>query len=225
MKKFECLMLVAAFMLMLASSCGNKGQVVQYATYDENSFDNPNRDTTMYGICANGSAMNTLQMLTDAGDSVSLSTERAQEAGQVFGGYAVGDRMAVLVNRDTTEATMVINMSMLLGDWVMPNPLDGSDEVGISIKEGGIAESIKQSSIFYKTWRIFNGRLEIDAERESGLDISEHQSCKLLYLSADSLAYKDMIDDGDVFEYGRQRIVKQKEVIKLEESNFDDFLW
>jgi hypothetical protein len=34
-----------------------------------------------------------------------------------------------------------------------------------------------------------------------------------------------MIDDGDVFEYGRQRIVKQKEVIKLEESNFDDFLW
>ena len=221
MKKFECLMLVAAFMLMLASSCGNKGQVVQYATYDENSFDNPNRDTTLYGICANGSAMNTLQMLTDAGDSVSLSTERAQEAGQVFGGYAVGDRMAVLVNRDTTEATMVINMSMLLGDWVMPNPLDGSDEVGIRIKEGGIAESISHSDIVYKTWRLVRGRLELIMTRETGSGEDETLLYDIVKLGPDSL----MLKDGDeTLEYSRPKPKEEYgKDVKLEDSSIDDF--
>jgi hypothetical protein len=91
-------------------------------------------DQTLYGLCTDGSAMNTLQLLTDNGDTISLSLTAALEAGQVFGGYQVGDRMAVLTNPAKTEATLVINESTLLGDWVMPNPIDGSSEVGIRLK-------------------------------------------------------------------------------------------
>ena len=228
MKKIELFVVWATMVLLFGACGGGNKQQVDYSEFDgreEGPTVDPYRDTTIYGICGSGSAMNTLQMITDNGDTITVSTMQAHEAERVFGGYAVGDRLAVLVNKDSTVATMVLNESVLLGDWVMPNPIDGSDEIGISIKEGGIADGIKQSSIIYKSWRIFNGRLEIDLEREGGIDIEEHQSCQILYLSNDSLVYKDMAEDGDLYQYNRQRIVHEKEIIKLEESNYDDFLW
>lgn len=144
--------------------------------------------------------MNTLQMITDSGDTLSLSITDAKENGKVLGGYACGDRMAVLLNDDKTVAQLVINETTLLGNWVMPNPLDGSSFVGISLKDGGIAESIDQSTIVYKTWRIVNGRIEIQSVREGGGDEEEINVYDIVKLDADSLVYKN---EEDLFEYGR----------------------
>jgi hypothetical protein len=139
----------------------------------------------------------------------------------VFGGLQVGDRMAVLPNDNKTVANTVINQTTLLGNWVMPNPIDGSDEVGISIKEGGVAESIDQGSIIYRTWRLSKGRLEIVLVREGGNDVEELNVYDILKLTADSLVYKDA---EETFEYERQ---KPKETygedVKLEDSSYDDF--
>ena len=185
-----------------------------------------NQDSTIYGLCGDGSAMNTLQLITDTGDTLNLSVAEAKDQNHVLGGYSVGDRMAVLTDRNRTMATLVINQSELLGNWVMPNPLDGSNETGISIREGGIAESIEQSIIIYRTWRIINGLLEIVSIREGGGEEEETNVYEILSLGNDSLVYKTVgkpREEEETFEYSRQVIHEHVDKVKLEESSFDDF--
>ena len=171
--------------------------------------------------------MNTLQLLTDNGDTLNLDLTSAQENGQVFGGLQAGDRMAVLPNKEKTQAVIVINQNTLLGDWVMPNPIDGSSEVGIRIKEGGIAESIDQSSIVYKTWKIYNGKLEILSQREGGGDMEELNLYDIILLGADSLVYKTSgveKQDEETFEYSRWKEKPEMDLhgLKLEDAS-DEF--
>ena len=165
--------------------------------------------------------MNMLQMITDTGDTLMLDISNAKDNDLVFGGLQVGDRMAVLPNDTKTVAKTVINQTTLLGNWVMPNPIDGSDEVGISIKEGGVAESIDQGSIIYRTWRLSQGRLEIVLVRDGANDVEELNVYDIVKLTSDSLVYKDA---EETFEYERQ---KPKETygedVKLEDSSYDEF--
>lgn len=217
MKKIGIILLVAAAVLTMGS-CGNKTQKVPF---DNGDSANMSIDSTLYGICGEATSMNMLQMLTDTGDTLMLDISNANEKEQVFGGLQVGDRMAVVPNEDMTSAQIVINQTTLLGNWVMPNPIDGSDEVGISIKEGGVAESIDQGTIIYRTWRLVKGRLEIVLVRDGANDVEELNIYDILKLTADSLVYKD---SEETFEYSRQ---KPKETygenVKLEDSSFDDF--
>ncbi|MBR0180839.1 MAG: hypothetical protein IJQ04_04145 [Prevotella sp.] len=214
---------------MAFSSCGGGNQQQQQVVEDDDDSTNVYipQDQTIYGICGNGTAMNTLQLLTDNGDTLSLDLTKAQENYQVFGGLQAGDRMAVLPNKSKTEAVIVINQNTLLGDWVMPNPIDGSSEVGIRIKEGGIAESIDQSSIIYKTWKIFNGKLEILSQREGGGDMEEVALYELIKLGADSLVYRTVgveKQDVETLEYSRWREKPEMDLhgLKLEDSS-DEF--
>jgi hypothetical protein len=109
--------------LMMLGSCGGKQQ---QSGGGENNTSSQGEfmplDRTLYGLCGEGTAMNTLELLTDNGDTLVLSIVNAQEAGQVFGGLQTGDRLAVMANDKKTEATEVINLNTLLGDWVMPQP-------------------------------------------------------------------------------------------------------
>jgi hypothetical protein len=217
MKKIGIILLVAAAVLTMGS-CGNKTQKVPF---DNGDSANMSIDSTLYGICGEATSMNMLQMLTDTGDTLMLDISNANEKERVFGGLQVGDRMAVVPNEDMTSAQIVINQTTLLGNWVMPNPIDGSDEVGISIKEGGVAESIDQGTIIYRTWRLVKGHLEIVLVRDGANDVEELNIYDILKLTADSLVYKD---SEETFEYSRQ---KPKETygenVKLEDSSFDDF--
>ena len=217
MKKIGIILLVAAAVLTMGS-CGNKTQKVPF---DNGDSANMSIDSTLYGICGEATSMNMLQMLTDTGDTLMLDISNANEKERVFGGLQVGDRMAVVPNEDMTSAQIVINQTTLLGNWVMPNPIDGSDEVGISIKEGGVAESIDQGTIIYRTWRLVKGHLEIVLVRDGANDVEELNIYDILKLTADSLVYKD---SEETFEYSRQ---KPKETygenVKLEDASFDDF--
>ena len=135
MKKSGLMAFIAAVMLL--SGCGGENRQTPDSAGEDSSTVYVNAEKTVFGICGEGSAMNTLQMITDSGDTLSLSITDAKENGKVLGGYACGDRMAVLLNDDKTVAQLVINETTLLGNWVMPNPLDGSSFVGISLKDGG----------------------------------------------------------------------------------------
>ena len=183
-------------------SCGNKTD--RQAPKDstdvvENAI---NKELTVFGMCGEASAMNTLQLITDSGDTLSLSVNEAKENNNVFGGYGIGDRMAVLLNDDKTEAKQVINETTLLGNWTMPDPFDGSSIVGIALKDGGIAESIDMANIVYKAWRITNGRLELTLMREGGSEEDEIELYDIKKLDADSLVSGQ---DEDIFEYCRQQ--------------------
>lgn len=219
MKKLVIISVVACAMIALGS-CGNKSDQVPFDNGD--SIDVANADPTVYGICVEGTAMNTLQILSDMGDTLSVDISTAQENGKVFGGMQVGDRMAVVPTADKQSAELVVNLATLLGNWVMPNPIDGSDEVGITIKEGGIAESIQQSSIIYKTWRLSRGKLEVVLVREGGSEEEEVYLYDIVKLGADSLVYKD---GDETFEYSRQKPKEEygKEV-QLEDSQNEFFM-
>lgn len=202
MRKNFLLLLSVIAVLAVVSCGGKKQQDPQYTEGSEwvDAVDDINRDSTIYGICTEGSAMHTLQMVVDNGDTLSLSLMNAQEEDHIYGGFSVGDRMAVLANRQLTEATMVLNLTTLMGDWVMPNPIDGSSVMGFSLREGGVMESINQGSVIYKTWRMLNGRLEIVSIREGGGDFEETEYFRFKMLTENEL----VIDNGDeTFDYTR----------------------
>ena len=219
--------MVAGVTMLMAGCGGGRGNQQQAGAEESDSvISTIPSDQTLYGICGDGTAMNTLQLLRDNGDTLNLSITKALEDGKVFGGMQVGDRMAVMTNADKTAATIVINQNALLGDWVMPNPIDGSSEVGIRIKEGGVAESIDQSSIIYKTWKIYNGHLEILSQRDGGGDEEELNLYEIVMLGPDSLIYKTFDkprEEMETFEYSRWKEPEQLDLhgLQLEEADED----
>ena len=218
MRKTSVLWLVAAAVLTMGS-CGSRTQQVPFDNGDSAAI--ANADPTIYGISGDATTMNMLQLITDTGDTLSFDLSDANDAGKVLGGLQSGDRMAVIPSVDKGEAQMVINESTLLGDWVMPNPLDGSDEVGIRIKEGGIAESIEQPNLSYRTWRLIRGQLELVQVQEDGSGQEETFFYDIVYLGPDSLVYKDA---EDTFEYTRQRAKKgYGDKIKLEDVSAEEY--
>lgn len=219
MKKILFVAIVFIAVVMTVSSCGGKTQQVPFDNGDSTDMSGL-QDPTIYGICGEGTTDSILQIVTDLGDTVQLAITYARDNNQVFGGLQAGDRMAVVPNNRKTEALIVVNQAALLGNWVMPNPLDGSDEVGFSIKEGGIVEGIEQSSLTYKTWRLVRGKLEMIAVREGGGEEEEISLYDLVKLNSDSLILKD---SEDTYEYGRQQLKKPDSDIKLEEASEDDY--
>ena len=213
--------------LMMLGSCGGKQQQKAVDEQKSSSEGFVPMDRTIYGLCGEGTAMNTLELITDNGDTLNLSTTNAEEAGQVFGGLQTGDRLAVMANDEKTEATIVINLNTLLGDWVMPDPIDGSAEVGIRIKEGGVAESIEMTNIIYRTWKIVNEQLEILSIREGGGDAEETNLYQILTLGADTLCYKTIgkpRDEEETFEYSRFKEKPKVDLRGLElEETHDEF--
>ena len=183
---------VAVLIATTFTQCGNKAQQSAEVSVEETESNVAGDENVMvYGICGEASAMNTLQLITDTGDTLNLSIENAKEENQVFGGYSVGDKMAVYMKKDSEQPLMVVNETTLMGNWIMPNPIDGSYNLGIMIKDGGIAESINQPTIIYKTWRIVGGKLEICYVREGGGDEEETILYTMEKLDADSLIFNE----------------------------------
>ena len=226
MKKLVFLSVAMAAMMML--SCG--GSNSHQAEREEDTVDayDQIRYHTLYGLCGAIPSTSQLKVITDTGDTLALDITRAIENRKMLGSIRVGDRLAVMTNKNQTEATEVININLLLGDWVMPDPLDGSDEIGIRIKEGGVAESIEMTNITYRTWRIFNGKLEITSIREGGGEAEETNYFDILKLSSDTLVYKTIgkpQDEEETLEYSRWREKPEPDLhgLKLEEHQ-DEFM-
>ena len=225
MKKFVFLSMAMAAMTML--SCGGRSH---QAEREEDTVDvmDQIRDHTLYGLCGAIPSTSQLKVITDVGDTVTLDITPALENRKMLGSVRVGDRLAVMTNKNQTEASEVININLLLGDWVMPDPLDGSDEVGIRLKEGGVAESIEMTNITYRTWRIFNGKLMITSIREGGGQVEETDYYDILKLTYDTLVYRSagkMQDEIETFEYTRWKAKPEPDLhgLKLEEHQ-DEFM-
>ena len=59
---------------MVLGSCGGKQQAQVEETEETEKTDvSMFRDQTIYGVCTDGTAMNTLELTTDNGDTLSLS--------------------------------------------------------------------------------------------------------------------------------------------------------
>lgn len=220
MKKGLSIGLVALAMITMMS-CGGKQQ--QTGNVDSDSTDVAETERlTIYGIAANTSIADTLQLIIDDGDTLYIDIANAENEKKIIGKITEGDRMIVVTDANKRTADIVINQNMLLGDWVMPDPIDGSSDVGISIKEGGIAETIELTSVSYRTWKIVDGKLEIVSIIEGGGQEEEVNYYDITKLTNDSLVYQN---DEDTYEYSRLKPKEQYGAdIKLEESALEDFI-
>lgn len=213
---FISIICAAAFLV----SCGNKAQQSDNTYYQDSTDVVPQELPTLYGIAINTTEGDTLRLMTDNGDTLTINLAQAHENQQVMGTITAGDRLIVLSNVEKTIAQVVINQNMLLGDWVMPDPIDGSAEIGMSIKEGGILEGIDQSAITYRTWKIVDGQIEIVSIRDGGGQEEETNYYDIVKLTNDSLTIKN---EEDTYEYSRQKPHEgYGSDIKLEESSFED---
>lgn len=201
--------MAGATALLLLGSCGGKKQGDNAAQEPLNNPEGPvlqvEQDSTLYGMCRQGTDTKTLKFVSDMGEFYSLDMTSARRVGQVFGEVHVGDRLAVVLNGDSTAVTRCVNISTLMGDWVQISAFDGSSEIGMRIKEGGIVEGIDQSDIIYQTWRVYNSYIELHWQREGGGQEEEMGVYTLLHLSPDSLSYRDA---EDIYEYTRPHPVE-----------------
>lgn len=143
-------------------------------------------DTTLYGRCGDGTAMHTLELITDQGDTLSFGINN-DSVSCVRGGLATGDRLAVLpgdVQDGERQARLVVNLTTLLGKWTA---LDKNFE----LQEGGVVVSNVTEPKPITEWRICNGRLVLSADT---FDIYE--------LGADSLFLEN---DNGIYTYKRMR--------------------
>ena len=206
---------------ILATGCGGSKKANFSEDLEAEEELDAYRDSTIYGFCTDKSTGDILQIITDAGDTLNINVANARENGDIKGGYNKGDEMAVVANSDSTIALLVINKTALLGNWVMPNPIDGSSETGISIRRGGSVESIDQNAVIYKSWRIYNGKLQITSTREDGVDVDETFVYSIKRITPDSLVIQDT---EETFEYSRQIEVVEEELgIELDNGD-DDFM-
>lgn len=118
-------------------------------------------DSTVYGVCGDGTAMHTLQLITDLGDTIDYALLDADDNEMpVAGGMMAGDHMAVY-GHDTDEgrvADKVINITSLLGHWT-------SIDKNFVIEEGGtIASEVKAETSPWTSWKIFNGHLLLNRD-------------------------------------------------------------
>ncbi len=156
MKKLSIAAVVLASLVI--AGCGgkkNKANVEYVSTLNEEV-----NDSTVYGECGEGTMMNTLELVTDSGDTVTYSLEEAAARGDVKGGLSAGDRMAVVPALDADgnpAATSVVNITTLLGKWTC---LDRSFEL---LADGSVRSNVKEPHP-YTSWKLCNGKLLLSSD-------------------------------------------------------------
>ena len=96
-------------------------------------------DVSIYGRCGDGTAMHTLELITDQGDTLYIGVNE-DSVSNVKGGMGVGDRMAVTLESEVS--------------------LDKSFE----IQEGGVVVSNITEPKPLVDWKICNGRLVLSSD-------------------------------------------------------------
>lgn len=150
-------------------------------------------DTTVYGVCGEGTSMHSLEIITDAGDTL-VYTLLSQDAetevetpSDVQGGLMAGDKMAVTGHKTADElvADRVINVTSLLGHWT-------SIDKNFTIEEGGTVHSaVKAETTPWTSWKILNGSLLLNRD-----------TFCIECLSADSLYLENA---NGIFTFKRQK--------------------
>lgn len=174
--------------LMLAACDAKKKQQIE----DTDEVVEVN-DTTVYGVCGEGTSMHSLEIITDAGDTL-VYTLLSQDAetevetpSDVQGGLMAGDKMAVTGHKTADElvADRVINVTSLLGHWT-------SIDKNFTIEEGGTVRSaVKAETNPWTSWKILNGSLLLNRD-----------TFAIDGLSADSLYLENA---NGIFTFKRQK--------------------
>lgn len=180
------------FLLLISVVAGCNNNKKPAPVIDMFSSDSTVVDSTMYGRCGDGTAMHTLELVTDKGDTIVYTFEGIDTCANVQGGLFVGDRIAVIGQRveglnEAMFAQKVINLTSLLGVW---SSLDKRFE----ICEGGAVVSNTGEPKPYSEWKIINGQLVLPPD-----------TFDIYTLGPDSMYLEN---DKGIYGYKRLRKVK-----------------
>lgn len=147
-----------ALVLLFAASCIQKKNNVDNV---ETAESEPN-DSTIYGICGDGTMMHTLELITNMQDTlyIEINDDETSDQTIVAGGMMSGDRMAVTARKteDGMVAQRILNLTSLLGKW---SSIDKSFEI---TDDGGVRSFVKMESNKWTEWRIINGQLLLNRD-------------------------------------------------------------
>ncbi len=152
-----------AMMLMaicMVDSCKDKGSKPVISANDSTLVEEAANDSTLYGVCGDGTSMHSLQLISDGGDTLSVFIDE-EKPGIVQGGLLAGDRIA-LVGYKSQEGEMlaskIINLTSLLGKWT-------SLDKNFDILEGGeVRNNVKAETNPWTSWKILNGNLLLNTD-------------------------------------------------------------
>ena len=169
-------------LIILASCNGGK---TDNAETQKDTLNIGSADSTIYGKCGEGTMMNTLELVTDDGKTLTFTIDE-EKGSDVQGGMMSGDRMAVTYYKTADEniAHKIINLTTLLGRWTS---LDKNFTIN---EDGSIESNIQAESKPYTAWAICNARLILNTD-----------TFEVLSLGADSLSLEN---SKGIFVYKRQ---------------------
>lgn len=157
-------------------------------SHDNNTEAVEDNDSTIYGVCGEGTAMHTLELITDQGDTISYAiSDEGDVQSDLEGGLFAGDRMAVTATEYQGEkvATRIINLTALLGKWT-------SIDKNFEILEGGQVKSkVEAESHPWTSWKISNGLL-----------VLSNDTFAIDNLGADSL---ELENSNGIYTFKRQK--------------------
>lgn len=188
MKKHNKTLLAALLAMMIGWGCTGKKTQQQPTESDTMVVEVSTPDSTVYGVCGEGTSMHALELVTDEGDTLTYLVDADTEQETIKGGLFAGDRMAVVGYKGAEGdmvATCAVNLTTLMGKWT-------SIDKNFEIQEGGLVESsIKAETRPWTSWKIHNGQLLLNAD-----------TFAIERLGADSLC----LENGEgIFVFKRQR--------------------
>ena len=187
-KKLYLLVALLSVATFTLTGCKNKPQQQETAV-EKIDDQQAEQDSTIYGVCGDGTMMHTLELISDAGDTLTFALPDTDDGSvPVVGGLLAGDRLAVVkgpsVDGEMT-AKKVINLTTLQGKWT-------SIDKSFEIREGGIVESaVKAETNPWTSWKLNNGNIIINSD-----------TFQIDVLGPDSLCLETA--DG-IFAYKRQQ--------------------
>lgn len=157
MKRSVYFFLTLMAVCILAGCNSNSNKAVET---DADTTQVAETDTTIYGICGEGTTMHNLELITNDGDTLNFLVNEGNNDDDdaidaIRGGLISGDKLAVIRDASAAEPTAakVINLTTLEGKWT-------SLARNFEIVEGGELLSTLQSETNpYTSWRILNGQL------------------------------------------------------------------
>ncbi len=151
---------MALVMLFAANSCKDKKGTAVISPSDSLEVNDDVADSTIYGVCGEGTSMHNLQLISDSGDTLDVFIND-EDPNIVKGGLLSGDRIALICQKDkdgTLVAQNVINLTSLLGKWTS---LDKNFEI---IEGGEVKNNVQAEQNPWTSWKILNGKLLLNKD-------------------------------------------------------------
>lgn len=158
-------------------------------------------------------SMNNITLITDAGDTVNISTMNADPA--KVPGVLVDDSVRITYQKENMDGVEVLKAMDLVvtthspyyyiqGSWVEPNPINADEVQGFTLNDDGTAASINMATLQMRNWDLEDDILILGYESIGNKQTIEgSDTLNVVKLDADSLVLSSK--GAIVWRLGREK--------------------